>query len=371
MLTSSIIARLIRNSLVVLLLSLLAPPTALADDPGFSPTLPPGARCCVGMAFFAGTVNKTFMFGGLNTSGISQHDTWQWDGTAWTQVNTGTSDPGPRSSTRMVYDPALGTQGMIVLFGGHNCNPYPTCPLVDDATWLFDPTMPANSKWTKCTPSCTNFARPSARTSEGLAYNFDTLDMLLFGGTTSQVNGETWHLKDFGQPDGIHWERLFPLTNPAARGTPELAFFNKPGNHQMIMFGGNLGPGDAPTNETWNWFGGDWHLLSPPANPGARFGHRMAYDDLTQTIVLFGAGKPSTMNDTWFWTGSTWTACGGSNGCSTTPPLARCCVGLAYDQVRQTIVLYAGAKDVAPQAYPDSWLWDATLSWRCVHNCGL
>src|SRR5439155_24306127 len=126
---------------------------------------------------------------------------------------------------------------------------------------------PTNSRWTRCT-TCDAQPRPTARTSEGLAYDIDTLDVVLFGGATSQVNGETWHLKDFGPPNGVHWERLFPLTNPAARSTPELAFLNKTGNHQMIMFGGNLGPGDVPTNETWKW-DGDWHLLSPPANPGA------------------------------------------------------------------------------------------------------
>src|SRR5438552_18530946 len=119
----------------------------------------------------------------------------------------------------MAYVPALGKIG---LFGGKNCNPYPTCALGDDVTWLFDPTRPTNSRWTRCT-TCDAQPRPTARTSEGLAYDIDTLDVVLFGGTTSQVNGETWHLKDFGPPNGVHWERLFPLTNPAARSTPELA----------------------------------------------------------------------------------------------------------------------------------------------------
>jgi hypothetical protein len=73
----------------------------------------------------------------------------------------------------------------------------------------------------------------------------------------------------------------------------------------------------------------------------------------------------------WFWDGTTWTICGSSNGCTTTPPLARCCVGMAYDQLRDDIVIYAGAFGAAPQAYPDTWLWDTALSWRCVHNCGL
>jgi len=38
----------------------------------------PPARCCVGMAFFAGTTNKIFLFGGNNDT-QTFGDLWQWN----------------------------------------------------------------------------------------------------------------------------------------------------------------------------------------------------------------------------------------------------------------------------------------------------
>ena len=216
-----------------------------------------------------------------------------------------------------------------------------------------------------------SFSRPTPRTSEGLAYDFDTQDVVLFGGVDHLgKNSETWHLKNFPL-EGIHWAQLFPTNSPSKRGTPELAFLNKSGVHQMILFGGNVDPADTVNDETWLWDGTIWQQLFPANKPSARFGHRMVYDDALQEIVLFGASQPTFMNDLWFWDGTTWTICGSSNGCTTTPPLPRCCVGMAYDQAHQTVVVYAGSQGVEPNAYPDTWLWDPTLSWRCVHNCGL
>jgi Galactose oxidase, central domain len=140
----------------------------------------------------------------------------------------------------------------------------------------------------------------------------------------------------------------------------------------MVMYGGNTGTGNSAVPDTYLWTGTDWSLQSPNPNPGARFGHRMKYDDATQSIVMFG-GQAGNMflNDTWFWNGA-WTQCGNLNGCNRLAPTARFSLGMAYDRLNQREVVYAGGTSSgSPNAYPDTWLWDATNSWRCVHNCSL
>src|SRR5436309_145576 len=76
---------------------------------------------------------RVVLFGG---SGLG--DTWEWDGTSWTQ--RASSGPPPRYKHAMAYDSA---RGRVVLFGGDGAaGPY----LAD--TWEWDGTA-----WTQRSPS--------------------------------------------------------------------------------------------------------------------------------------------------------------------------------------------------------------------------
>lgn len=354
----------------LLALAALLTPTgpAAADDPD-SPIQPPGKRCCMGMAYFPGP-NLTYMYGGRDETGNSEDDTWAWNGTSWSEVNTGTSNPGRRSSTRMVYAQNL---DVIVLFGGQNCV-NSSCMVSNNETWFFDPSKPNNLKWQPC--GCPG-ERPIARTSEALGYHFDAEYVLLFGGVAGNQGrqNDTWELVGESVLTAA-WERQVPPTDPDPRGSAELAFLNTtdPLGHQMVMFGGQKET-LAPTDETYLWTGTDWDLLENlPTNPGARFGHRVEYNDSIQKIVMFaGTGAGGLKNDTWFWDGTDWEECDtAAEGCgTTTPPAERCCMEMAYDGLRSKIVIYGGGSELALAAYPDTWHWDPTLSWRCRHNCGL
>lgn len=57
--------------------------------------------------------NRLVIFGGNN--GANLGDTWEWDGTTWTQRAVGGSAPAPRTFHSMVFDSA---RGYAVLFGG-------------------------------------------------------------------------------------------------------------------------------------------------------------------------------------------------------------------------------------------------------------
>ena len=52
-----------------------------------------------------------------------------------------------------------------------------------------------------------------------------------------------------------------------------------------------------------------WQLLAPAITPSPRWSHNMAYDAVRQRVVLFGGWGSSgrRLNDTWEWDGVNWT----------------------------------------------------------------
>ncbi len=78
----------------------------------------PQARYGHAMAYDADR-QRTVLFGGQNGPAFGQGvlgDTWEYDGTAWTQVQPAAS-PSPRTFVKMVYD---APRRRMVLFGGYN-----------------------------------------------------------------------------------------------------------------------------------------------------------------------------------------------------------------------------------------------------------
>jgi hypothetical protein len=73
----------------------------------------PSARYHHAMAYDAGR-GVTVLFGGADYNDKFYADTWEWDGSDWTKRST--SGPSAREGSAMAYDPA---RGVTVLFGGH------------------------------------------------------------------------------------------------------------------------------------------------------------------------------------------------------------------------------------------------------------
>lgn len=92
----------------------------------------PGGRIGAAMCYHAAS-GKTVLFGGADNSGVSG-DTWLYDGTDWTQSTFTGATPTPRTHATMVYDPF---RKVCVLFGGNEELPN---PLVLADTWEFDGT---------------------------------------------------------------------------------------------------------------------------------------------------------------------------------------------------------------------------------------
>ena len=72
---------------------------------------------------------------------------------------------------------------------------------------------------------------------------------------------------------------------------------------QVVVFGGLGSEG-----RTWLLKGRDWTLATPGTSPAGRSGAAAAYDPESHTVMLFGGSLAPgrSANDTWAWDGTTW-----------------------------------------------------------------
>ncbi len=105
--------------------------------------------------------------------------------------------------------------------------------------------------------------------------------------------------------------------------------------------------------------------LRPATSPSARIGYAMAYDPIRQEVVLFGGftvgGLGGLLNDTWTWNGSNWT-----QQFPAVHPSARSFHSMAYHAGSQSVILYGGdtGNDVGggfPEASRETWSWNGQL----------
>jgi hypothetical protein len=126
----------------------------------------------------------------------------------------------------------------------------------------------------------------------------------------------------------------------------------------IVMFGGrNI----VPFDDTWEFDGTSWSLVTTANSPPARFWHSMVFDSNRQRIVLFGGGDPDNaiyLNDTWEYDGTDWQQITTSHS----PPqmLVRT---MAFDSGRNRTVLVGGSGPGG--RYNDTWEYDGS-DWKLV-----
>jgi len=234
----------------------------------------PTARCCQAMAYDSGR-GRTIMFGGASGAGaaIDLADTWEWDGTDWTRINTKNS-PKPRRSPMLTHHL---TMGKMLLFGGGTGGsgaPYFA------GTWTYD-----GKDWTQLTPKNS----PTARWGSGFAFQLLRGKTLLFGG-----RGVGGNVSDTWEWDGKDWIKLNPKNSPSPRWLMGSAYSL---NHRRVfMFGGR-----TANQETWEWDGTDWTRTKVAVSPRGRSDMAVAYDIGRNVITLFGglATGAGFVGDTW------------------------------------------------------------------------
>ncbi len=215
-----------------------------------SPPTSPTARKGHAMVYDAAH-SQVVLFGGqifqrqgLNTSFVSQNDTWVWDGTNWTQ-KTPTNSPPARAGHAMAYDSA---HGQVVMFGG-------TTDAGSDLkdTWIWDGT-----NWTQKSPQNS----PSVRWGHAIAYDSGHNDVVMFGGTSNGfVQNDTWLW------DGGNWTQLSIQTSPTARTTHAMVDDSTTG--LLIVFGGDSNSAtyfagkSTQLSDTWTWLGAALPAAAP------------------------------------------------------------------------------------------------------------
>jgi N-acetylneuraminic acid mutarotase len=292
------------------------------DDSGIPPdraqAVDDGGSClaeqCVGAA-----AGRMVLFGGLSEiSGAYLSETWEWDGSAWTQ--RGISGPSPRYGAAMA---AL--RSKVVLFGGIG-TAYPS------DTWEWDGTVWAQD----------NVLGPDGR--EGHAMATLGSKVVLFGGAGGA--GAPHGLADTWEWDGTAWAQR-TVAGPGARQGHAMATLGS----KVVLFGGAASVPNAPPTylgDTWEWDGARWTARSV-VGPSGRDGHAMA--SLDGKVVLFGGWDGRSLgSDTWEWDGNVWTQR------HVAGPRGRELHSMAT--VHSKVVLFGGTSGNPDLLQTDTWEWD-------------
>lgn len=169
---------------------------------------------------------RTVLFGGTNgTSSSFFGDTWEWNGSTWTNTTPPVS-PTSRAWHSMTYD---SVRGRTVLFGGYNGS-----QLGD--TWEWD-----GVTWTQVLTA----TAPPPRSSGAIAYDVASRRVVLFAGSYGWPNGldDTWHY------DGTNWY-LSPPSGPLPPPQYLHRMIGCPALGGVLVYGA-YGNGWSPLNDTW------------------------------------------------------------------------------------------------------------------------
>jgi hypothetical protein len=206
-----------------------------------NPATSPPARQGAPMAFDADPgVDQLVLFGGVSSSAVL-NDTWEFDGTNWAQVSTGSGTPTAMQIASMAYDPS---SDQVVLFGGINSNG----SAVYNTTYTFD-----GSTWTALSPS----ASPLPRWGAALAYNPVGDDLALFAGAGSSGFAAPYY-DDTWTWNATTWTQVTPVpaspasAYPQSRIDPMMAY--DADTSQVVLFGGQASSGSG-LNDTWIYLG--------------------------------------------------------------------------------------------------------------------
>jgi hypothetical protein len=286
---------------------------------------------------YHGARGTVFMTGGyvfdgsvFGYAGIT--DTWEWDGSSWTEI-TGSS---PTATGTSVYDPVT---ERIVAFGGFAEAGHDAL----DATSVWDGT------WTDLTPATT----PPVRVDHVMVYDVGRARVVvasgdLFGpGANEGSRNDTWELA------GDEWQETNLERAPRNRFNTAGAFDVRRG--RAVVHGGRVG--DVPTPpflyDTWELVGDVWRLLGDvgaPTDQTSPSSESMTYDEDAGVCLLLTRRIPAT-TDTWTFDGGAWS---GDAGTGIMMPGD---YAVTYDVSRDVVVMVQGGR---------TWEYDGASWWHNV-----
>ncbi|HVK84312.1 MAG TPA: DUF4215 domain-containing protein [Kofleriaceae bacterium] len=148
--------------------------------------------------------------------------------------------------------------------------------------------------------------------------------------------------------------QLVTVDRPGPHSFTSPAMVYASAQQQLVHFSGD---------KTWIYEAGQWRR--GPDGPSSRGETAMAYDPVRQKVVLYGGGTGTTtvLRDTWEYDGVAWTEV-----TTTTGPFRRG-HSLAYDPVRQRIVMFGGRSSSTSTYFNDTWTYDGA-SWAPLTVAG-
>ena len=179
------------------------------------------------------------LFGGNTFTTGWNDETWEYDGTNWTLISTGSNHPNSRAYHGMAFD---SVRKVTVLYGGHS-----DIALYD--TWEYDGRQSAGARWSQ--KIVTGSQVPRAR----IAYDSARQRTILFGGggEPGSLKDETWAW------NGTDWTREFPANSPSARVLQGMAYDSA--RTRVILFGG--------WGQDWSFLNDTWEYVAPGSAPTA------------------------------------------------------------------------------------------------------
>lgn len=242
----------------------------------------PVGRIDAHLAWDAGR-ERLVLFGGRQLTrdrrSIFLRDTWEWDGSAWTRVDT--AGPGPRVHGAMAYDPA---RRAIVLHGGGGAD-----AMLND-TWEW-----REGRWREVAARA-----PEKSIGNALAVTGAGLTLMTARRDTSWSCVGRRRTMLLALRDGT----FTPLAGDGPCFSPQAPAVGTGGG--LLLFAGWNSPERDVDAETWQWQGTAWTKL--PGGPPRRRGAAMAFDAARGRTVLFGGdGDDGILGDLWEHDGHQWT----------------------------------------------------------------
>jgi hypothetical protein len=256
-------------------------------------------------------------------------DTWTWDGRDWSR-SAAEIAPGTRTGAAVAYDR---DDDAVVMLGGSQCEPL-------QERWEWD------GHWREDHPAG---AFPLKRTyNNGVAFDRKRDRSIMFSGNhcgdlfdTWTWDGRSWSAVDYLSPDSV----------PSARSWGSLAFDSS--RDEAVLFGGRTCAAfECASGDTWTFDPGSstWTRRGPAQSPAPREGAAMAFDRVSEKMVLFsGVGRGLSvgtvsvggppLTDTWTWDGQNW-----SQEDPTTQPPSRVYASMTVDGEGRP-VLFGGLRD--------------------------
>ena len=335
-----------------------------------TPTLPkawPIPRANPAMAFCP-TTGKMYMFGGadyhnnylgfeLELNPTLLDDLWEWDGTAWSEVQSD-GRPTARMSAAMAYDPA---RKSLILYGGAYPGTTPLTPTVIlGDTWEWNP---GTRKWTQLQPA----SSPEPRNGAGMVTDSGRAKLLLFGGdrqtrdslyptpgtprTQDPENNVVWEW-DGGKTTWTNRTAVSLSLAPRGRSYPDLTFDE--GRQKMFFYDGNL-TGDGVVFWEWDPVSAGWTPQSGDEIVDYAYDDPVVYDSLRRRQVLPSVLVAGRSSQAWELDskGPTWYL----RTLATGPRTLDAQPTMAFDSQRGVVVSFGGGIDVLTS---DTWEYKVT-----------